>query len=277
MDVLRLDQIDPWLSGNKPLKLQGWLQQFRCSGKRALLSFGGPHSNHLHALAYLAFRQQLPARLVVRGYAHLPLTPTLQDCRHWQAQLQFAGRVEYQRRYDPDYQQQLARQYDALVIPEGGAGAAGAAGCQGLAQVACAYDEVWLAVGSGTTALGLAAGLAARKAQTRLVGVNAVADQGERQRHWQQQMPAGVCWELIDGARGGFARADEALLALIGRYDEWQLPLEPVYTAKLLAALEPRLPALEGRRILLVHSGGLQGRRGYGLSVPDAVLGRYAG
>ena len=46
-----------------------------------LLSFGGPYSNHLHAIAALGQALNIPVIAVVRGYAHLPLTATLQDCQ----------------------------------------------------------------------------------------------------------------------------------------------------------------------------------------------------
>lgn len=264
-DILRLDLLDARLSGNKPLKLAGWLDVFRQSGRRRLLSFGGVHSNHLHALAVLASVERIPLTLVVRGYESAALTSTLQDCLTLGADLQFVDRMTYARRYDVCWQQELATLQDALVIPEGGGGEPGLAGCRLLAPTAAAYDDVWLAVGSGTTAMGIAQGLAALGSRTRLVGVNAVADQGERLRHWQRDMPASCDWTLIETAElGGFARCPSRLLELIHVYDTCGLPLDPVYTARLVWAFEHF--ADPGRRSLLIHSGGLQGRRGYGLS-----------
>lgn len=268
VDVLRLDQIHPWLSGNKPLKLQGWLDYFQQSSYRALLSFGGAHSNHLHALAYAAKALNVPAYLVVRAYKTQRLTPTLTDCLAQGAELIFADRAQYARRYDSAWQTELAQQYQALVIGEGGeatqeVGALGELGCYSLANIAKDYQQVWLAIGSGTTALGLAKGLAQLKADTEVVGVNAVADQGERRRAWQKTMPAGVRWQLIEDAHlGGFAKTTPELKALIARYDQQNLPLDPVYTGKMLLAFERQLHQSTHQRILLIHSGGLQGRRG---------------
>lgn len=264
-DMLHLEQIHPLLSGNKAFKLKGHLQRFADSGRRCLLSFGGPYSNHLHALAACGHLTGIPVVLVVRGYASVPLTPTLQDCSGWGAQLVFVDKHQYARRYDAGWQAQLACEFDALVIPEGGSGADGEWGCRDLAPLCAEYDEVWLAVGSGATAKGIAAGLAAGKNRCRLVGVNAVADQGERLREWQQSMPAGVDWRLLDNAHcGGFARTDEALLQLIRRWDNNGLLLDPVYTGKMMLAFERALAGgeLTDRRVLLLHSGGLQGRRG---------------
>lgn len=47
--VLRLDCIDPLISGNKWFKLTGHLAQAHCA--RGVISLGGAYSNHLHALA----------------------------------------------------------------------------------------------------------------------------------------------------------------------------------------------------------------------------------
>lgn len=277
VDCLRLDKIHPFLSGNKPLKLLGWYKHFQQSNYQMLLSFGGAHSNHLHALAYLGKCLNIPVVLVVRAYEQQPLTATLQDCKDWGAQLVFADKKTYAQRYDALYQQQLAQQFNALVIGEGGeataeCGALGEVGCKSLAMIAQHYDEVWLAIGSGTTALGLAKGLAELQALTKIVGVNAVADQGERLRHWQQHMPATVSWRLIDDAHlGGFAKTNDELMQLVQRYQP-DLPLEPVYSAKMFLAFEQQLAASKVKKTLLIHGGGLQGRRGYASLLSSAMV-----
>jgi 1-aminocyclopropane-1-carboxylate deaminase len=51
LSVLRLDQVHPEISGNKWFKLKYNLIQAGNAGQDTLLSFGGPWSNHLHALA----------------------------------------------------------------------------------------------------------------------------------------------------------------------------------------------------------------------------------
>lgn len=260
-DVLRLDKLGPVLSGNKPLKLAGFKTVLQPS-HRALLSFGGVHSNHLHALAYQAKLWQLAAVLVVRGYATQPLSATLKDCCDWDAQLLFVDKKTYAKRYDLAFQTELAERYQALVVPEGGAGQLGEQGCVSLANLARHYDEVWLAVGSGATALGLAQGLSRWQARTQLVAVNAVADQGERQRAFALRMPQSVSWRLIESAQG-FGKINSELRALIAHFDAQALPLEPVYTAKLMQAFLAHRPMLPLRRTLLIHTGGLQGRRGF--------------
>ena len=268
VDVLRLDQLHPLISGNKAFKLSGWLERFESGGYQRLLSFGGPWSNHLRALSGLAQSLGLPVTAIVRGYEHLPLTPTLEDCRDRGMQLVFASKKDYARRDDPDWQQALAEEYQALVIPEGGQGRAGEKGLAALAPLTEDYDEVWLAAGTGTTARGLAMHL--RPGQT-LVAVNAVADQGALRRRWQL-LDWPCQWRLLDDYHGGgFGRCGPGLLQLIEHCDGEGLPLDPVYTAKLLAALhgEQQAGRLTHARRLLIHTGGLQGRRGVpGLTHP---------
>ncbi|MBE0483249.1 MAG: 1-aminocyclopropane-1-carboxylate deaminase [Bacterioplanes sp.] len=261
--VLRLDQLDPILSGNKAYKLLGHIEQFHQSGYSALLSFGGRHSNHLHALAAFGARWHCPTVGIVLGYPEQPLTPTLLDCQQLGMSLQFVDRATYAKRYQPAWHRQLAQQFDAYVMGEGGEGEPGLRGCRLLAPYVQQYAEVWLPVGTGTTALGLASVL---PLGTKLVGVNAIADRGAQQARWQTLLD-NRSWRLLDQYHaGGFARITDTLRSLIQHYDDKQLPLDPVYTAKLVWAFEQEWAA--GRvhsPVLLLHTGGLQGRRGYDL------------
>jgi 1-aminocyclopropane-1-carboxylate deaminase len=74
---------------------------------------------------------------------------------------------------------------------------------------------------------------------------------------------------LINASRGGFAKTDPQLLDFIARSEaQCSIPLEPLYTGKALLALHDevlggRFP--RGTRLIFVHTGGLQGRRGMGL------------
>jgi 1-aminocyclopropane-1-carboxylate deaminase len=49
--VLRLDLLDPLISGNKWFKLKPHIEAAAAAGADGLISLGGAHSNHLHALA----------------------------------------------------------------------------------------------------------------------------------------------------------------------------------------------------------------------------------
>lgn len=263
VDVLRTDLVHSLLSGNKALKLAGWWQRYTSGQYQKIITFGGPYSNHLHATAAFAYALDIPLLCLVRGYAQVELTPTLQDCRNWGAQLQFLDRREYAARYEPSFQQQLAEQHQALVIPEGGAGVEGELGCRSVADFAQHYDQLWLAAGSGATAQGIEQGLQQLRAKTKMVVVNMVADQGALAQRWTTTAARADRVQVVDGSLGGFAKQTPELAELIERYDLLGLPLDPVYTAKLVHAFEQyqrSQPALVPQKILLLHSGGLQGR-----------------
>ncbi len=51
LQVLRLDQVHPEVSGNKFYKLQYNLQQALSQNHRQILTFGGAYSNHIYATA----------------------------------------------------------------------------------------------------------------------------------------------------------------------------------------------------------------------------------
>ena len=75
-------------------------------------------------------------------------------------------------------------------------------------------------------------------------------------------------WQInSDYHRGGFGRVDESLLSFITEFeDNTGLQLDPLYTGKAMMALldlvnHGAIPP--GSHVLFVHSGGLQGKRGF--------------
>lgn len=286
-DILRLDRLgsqsssmtSPNISGNKAFKLIGHIDAFERSNKSCLLSFGGRWSNHLHALAALCQRLKIPSIGFVRGYSEQPLTATLKDCVEMGMTLKFCDKLTYAQRYDLLWREELSEHYDAWVIPEGGEGHDGLVGFEALAPVLNDYNEIWIAAGTGTSALGVA--LQLNSTQTLII-VNVVSDQGELQRKWTDRVTNNLAcqWKIIDDAhQRGFGKCSDELRGLIALADNANLPLEPVYTAKLLHAyLRHRSQGgsqvltsgksesvIDRHRQLLIHTGGLQGRRGYSL------------
>ena len=152
----------------------------------------------------------------------------------------------------------MAVESDAWVIPEGGDGPEGREGFGLLASLFEPYDEVWVAAGTGTTAQGIAEQL---RADQTLVIVNAVQDQGvlETQLKASSYSPEIRFAHQPENLR--FGKLSPALRELIADADRAGLMLDPVYTVRLLAAWLMAQDT-EPRRSLLVHSGGLQGRRG---------------
>lgn len=268
VDVLRLDRLHPQISGNKWYKLKHNLNQAKALGLKTLLSCGGPHSNHLHALAYAGKYFGMKTHALVRGYQNLPLTPTLQDCKAAGMTIEFVDKKTYRQRYDERWCRDQADKNNAYWVPEGGNNDFGKQGAAEIAQYCAGYDEVWLSIGSGCTFIGIAQ---APDFTSKLQGVMAIKGGQELKQSMLAELARNTYLMTPDIAidceshLGGFGHCPEELLALIQRYDQLGLPLDPVYTGKLLMAFEQAW--LTGKldhekRYLIIHSGGLQGRRG---------------
>ncbi|MCU1716036.1 1-aminocyclopropane-1-carboxylate deaminase/D-cysteine desulfhydrase [Pseudomonas sp. 5P_3.1_Bac2] len=276
--VLRLDLLDPLISGNKWFKLLDHLRAAQAQGAAGVISLGGAHSNHLHALAAAGQRFNFATVGLLRGHAQL--TPTVTDLQAMGMQLHWLGYAGYRERHAADFWTPWLQRYSGFYpMPEGGGGLPGALGCGQITrllreQVADLgwddYHGVWLACGTGTTLAGL---LLAEAGAHALYGVTAVpmdygvASQIEQILHAAGQPPTD--YQLFDGSRGGFAKVDAELLAFMAECETHSgVPLEPLYTGKALLQLREQVQAgyfAQGTRLVFIHTGGLQGRRGLAL------------
>jgi 1-aminocyclopropane-1-carboxylate deaminase len=273
--ILRLDQIDPLISGNKWFKLVEHLKAADRAGAEGIISLGGAHSNHLHALAAAGKRLGFTTVGLLRG--HPQETPTVTDLQAFGMQLHWLGYAGYRARHEPDFWLPWREQYPTLhAVPEGGGGLLGALGCVALkaqvnAQLAglgwSDYHGWWLACGTGTTLAGLVLAEAGEHPVYGALAVpddHGVAPQVEAIVH--DAGLQGAAYELIDASRGGFAKVDPLLIEFIDQTEQASgIPLEPLYTGKALLALRQQVESgrfLAGTRLIFVHTGGLQGRRG---------------
>ncbi|MEJ5057800.1 MULTISPECIES: 1-aminocyclopropane-1-carboxylate deaminase/D-cysteine desulfhydrase [unclassified Pseudomonas] len=273
--ILRLDQIDPLISGNKWFKLIEHLKVADRNGSKGIISLGGAHSNHLHALAAAGKRFGFATVGLLRG--HPQQTPTVKDLQVGM-QLHWLGYGGYRARHEAGFWEPWLAQYpDLLAVPEGGGGLPGARGCQQLKTLVDRqlntlgwndYDGWWLACGTGTTLAGL---VMAEAGEHPVYGALAVPDDhGVAQQVERIVEEAGVnhpSYELLDASRGGFAKVDPKLLDFIEQTEQASgIPMEPLYTGKALLALKQQVEAgkfVRGTRLIFIHTGGLQGRRGF--------------
>jgi 1-aminocyclopropane-1-carboxylate deaminase len=274
--ILRLDQIDPLISGNKWFKLIEHLKIADRNGSKGIISLGGAHSNHLHALAAAGKRFGFATVGLLRG--HPQQTPTVKDLQAFGMQLHWLGFGGYRARHEAGFWAPWQMQYpDLFAVPEGGGGLQGAKGCMQLKALACEqlnalgwsdYDGWWLACGTGTTLAGL---VMAEVGEHPVYGALAVpGDHGVAQQVESIVEEAGVAdpaYELFDASRGGFAKVDPLLLEFIEQSEQASgIALEPLYTGKALLALKQQVEAgrfAQGTRLIFIHTGGLQGRRGF--------------
>lgn len=271
ISVKRDDAIHPIVSGNKWRKLALPLAEALAAGVSRIYSFGGAHSNHLHALAYAAGQLGLECHGFVRHDPDVPLTPTLSDCRDFGMRLHYLSRRDYRQRHEPAFRAGLNAAFPpGLWLPEGGYGVSALRGLASLvAEIPDTCDMLLCPVGTGTTLAGLAAavpdgvrvaGTCARRHRNfierdirRLLSEAGVRERG----NW-------LLWDNVDGS--GFGPATGAGLDWAERVlAHTGIAFDPVYGAKMLATLAQRLACgeLDGvSHLVLIHTGGLQGWRG---------------
>jgi 1-aminocyclopropane-1-carboxylate deaminase len=266
-DLLRLDQTDNLISGNKWFKLLPNLNNLNEGDLVA--SFGGPHSNHIHALAYAS--QSLGLRSVgfIRGEPQS--TPTLEDAQSFGMQLIFIDRDTY-REKPTEFLAHRHQLKDPYWIPEGGSNLKAVDGCASIWNQDCLqgdlYDQLYVAVGSGGTLAGL---ISSASEQIELIGVSALgsrADLEERVSDLLTQVAPGQTdqtrqWSIEVALEQRYGKVTAELAATHVRAQTLGVVLDPIYTLRVFHYLNRRFltDRIKNKRVLMVHTGGLQGLR----------------
>lgn len=270
--IKRDDLIHPVVSGNKWRKLAPNLHAMQAQGFTRLISFGGAYSNHLHACAFACQQLGIEFIAVVRGDRPSRLSPTLQDIEYWGGKLHFVSRSQYIAKASPDFLQLLQKEFGpAYIVAEGGAGEKGQQGCEAIVtelkdQMPVEKFAIALAAGTATTACGVATPLA-----TTETWIYPVLKIGESlQQLAKRSLPEDTRWRMHWRSEyhfGGYARVSIPLIYFIQKFEAATgIALDPVYTAKLCYGFfqDVALEIFPGSYyISLLHSGGLQGSRGY--------------
>lgn len=286
--VKRDDLLHPQVSGNKFRKLKYPLQQL-AGRSPTLVTMGGVWSNHLHATAHAAALAGWPSIGLVRAAPEMQ-TATLDDCRALGMQIIPVTRDAYRvlREQAEAWRSQLAphmaadmpgvaevAEADYVWLPEGGSTADALHGVaelvdEAIAQTGFVPDSIVLACGTGATLAGVLAGLRGR---SQVLGIAALKNAAYLHEDIagllrQAAYPAYDNYALLtEHHHGGYAKAPLALREFCQVFSaETGIAIEPVYTGKVLYALMQLCQSGQwqgGKRVLMVHTGGLQGARGF--------------
>ncbi|MEY3590200.1 MAG: hypothetical protein RLZZ466_720 [Bacteroidota bacterium] len=262
VDVLRLDKVHPVISGNKWFKLQFYLQEAIQSNKKHILTYGGPWSNHLIATAAACNELGLQSTGVVRGEMPKQLTPPLEEAASRGMKIEFISRADY----STQKRKHSSAQSDLFIIPEGGYGKLGVMGAASIYSLlkGKSYTHVLCAVGTGTMLAGL---ILAVPENCQCIGVPVLNGANALEEAIQEQINSDkVNWKLETGFEwGGYAKHPPQLLQFMNSFfKQTKIPTDIVYTGKLFYAftqLVEKKYFKKNSRILLIHSGGLQGNR----------------
>lgn len=263
--IKRLDLVHPHISGNKFYKLKYNFLAAQAEGYQQVLTFGGAYSNHIAATAYTAQLFGWKSIGIIRGQelANCALNPTLNLAQHMGMQFEFVSRERYRQKNEAEFLQQLQQSYPhTYIIPEGGNNRLAIQGCQEILTVddLLQFDLICCAVGTGGTLTGL---IEASHPHQQILGFSAL--KGDFLKQEVQQRTSKKNWQITDEfCCGGYAKTTPELLAFIRAFEkEHVIPLEQIYTGKMLFGLSSMIQRGEfnaGERILLIHTGGLQGR-----------------
>ena len=269
--MLRLDVIHPGISGNKWYKLKYNIEEALRSGNDAILTFGGAYSNHIHATAIAASQAGLRCFGVIRGEQVEPLNPTLKDATQYGMKLNFISRTEYKEKDEESYLAQLKEKFgDFYLVPEGGTNDLAIKGTSEiLEEIPIDFDHLVTSVGTGGTIAGLICGLKGKK---KVVGIPVL--KGGFSGAEVRQLVADYSgmdfenWQMINSYHfGGYAKYNMELVEFINRFRDIQdIPLDPVYTGKMMFGLYDLVKEdyfKPGSSLIVLHTGGLQGIRGF--------------
>lgn len=259
ISVLRLDEVHPVISGNKWFKLRYYIDEAKSTGKKNIVTFGGAWSNHIVATAAACHMNGLTSTGLIRGEEPTQLSPTLLQASQYGMKLVFLSRAAYTEKHVP------AEFDNDYFIAEGGYGPTGAMGAATILDHSSAsYTHYCCAVGTGT----MMAGIINRSSpQQQVTGISVMKNNRQLDDMVANLVLAenkSRSWQLLhDYHFGGYAKYEPALLQFMNDfYRETGIPSDFVYTGKLFYAVNDLARKgyfPQGSRLLLIHSGGLQG------------------
>ncbi|KAF2082851.1 1-aminocyclopropane-1-carboxylate deaminase/D-cysteine desulfhydrase [Flavobacterium sharifuzzamanii] len=277
LTIKREDLIHPFVSGNKFRKLKYNLLQAKAENKKTLLTFGGAFSNHIAAVAYAGKEQGFKTIGIIRGEELLDKieeNPTLKFAQENGMQFEFVSREEYRLKNEESFIEKLQDKFgDFYLVPEGGTNELAVKGCEEiLTDEDSVFNYVCCAVGTGGTISGL---INNSLQNQKILGFPAL--KGDFLNDEIRIFAKKDNWNLIsDYHFGGYGKINLELIEFINAFfEETKVPLDPIYTGKMVFGVidlinKNYFPAHS--KILLIHTGGLQGIDGMNIKLKQKKL-----
>ena len=270
--IKREDLLHPEVSGNKFRKLKYNLIQAKAEGYSTVLTYGGAYSNHIAATAAAGHLFGINTIGIIRGNElgndlekTLSQNPTLKLAHKYGMQFKFVSRSDYRLKKENSFLASLHKEFGPFYnVPEGGTNALAVKGCEEILKPEdTVFDFVCVAAGTGGTISGL---INSSKPSQKVLGFPALKGDFLKNDIKELIRPKDN-WQLIcDYHFGGYAKISKELVTFINNFKtETGLPLDAVYTGKMLFGLADLIKKdffKKGAKILVIHSGGLQGNKG---------------
>ena len=261
--VKRDDLIHQEVSGNKFRKLKYNIENAKAHNCQKVITYGGAYSNHLLAVAALGRLENLQTIGIVRGdELNQDSNKLLKRCADLGMQLRFMDRAEYKLKKYRDGIAQSAGEC-LLHIPEGGANREGILGCRDIiTETTNDYDYIFVAQGTCTTSVGIYMAMSHRSkliVVPVLKGFDSVKEMNKLAEKVNVKLNMDRVEVLADDHFGGYAKSSKVLDQFVDSFNlQYQFNIEPIYTGKLMFAMQSYLAKVKGKKkALFIHTGGL--------------------
>ena len=271
-DVMRLDLLHPIVSGNKWFKLKYYLEKAKATGKNTIATFGGAYSNHIVATAFACNQAGLNSIGIIRGEKPPQLSASLQEAMQYGMKLMYVSRDAFKNKEHINHEYANENWY---WVNEGGYGVNGMLGAKEILSAGdiASYTHITCACGTGTTLAGL---VEAALPHQICIGISALKGHVNLRKDVMELIPEqhqDKSLELFQEYHfGGYAKHPAELINWMNElWRAEQLPTDIVYTSKLMFAVKDLIEKnyfTNQHKLLVIHSGGLQGNR----SLPTGTL-----
>lgn len=265
--IKREDLVHPIISGNKFRKLKYNLEEAKNQNHHTLLTFGGAFSNHIVAVAGAGKEFGFQSIGIIRGEelaSKIEDNPSLSLAASLGMQFKFVDRTTYRNKTDESFTAKLSNEFGPFyLIPEGGTNSLAVKGCEEiLSDETKIFDYICVAVGTGGTISGI---INASQLHQKIIGFSSL--KGDFLTNDISKFVSKSNWYInCEYHFGGYGKVSDELISFINQfYSEQQIPLDPIYTGKMMFGVMDMIEKKQfpkGSKILVIHTGGLQGIEG---------------
>lgn len=275
--IRREDLIHPFVSGNKFRKMKYNLIQAKKENQTTLLTFGGAFSNHIAAIAYAGKENGFKTIGVIRGDElenKILENPTLKFAQDCGMKFVFFSREKYRLKHSDEFIENLKKEFGSFyLVPEGGTNEFAVKGCEEIFEEGDGqYDYICCAVGTGGTISGL---INTSMSHQKVLGFPSL--KGDFLKKDICKFAKNNNWDLVlDYHFGGYGKVSEELIVFINEfYKKNGIPLDPIYTGKMVFGVIDLISKNyfpKNSKVLLIHTGGIQGISGMNLKLKNKNL-----
>lgn len=237
-----------------------------------LLTFGGAFSNHIAATAFAGKQNGFNTIGIIRGdelASKINENPTLKFAQENGMVFEFVSREAYRLKESNDFIEDLKNNYgDFYVIPEGGTNDLAVKGCEEILEEDDSFfDYICSSIGTGGTISGI---INSALPHQKVLGFPSL--KGDFLQKDIRKFANKENWTLIsDYHFGGYGKVSRELIEFINSfYQENDIPLDPIYTGKMVFGVIDLIEKNyfpENSKILLLHTGGIQGIKGMNMKL----------